>query len=87
MGNNKFIKQCLINIYELVFRVFWNIQAAICSIRSLRQFNSKIWVKVFHELASIVTVLEKKKGKSNEVNDSQSMYQAPDSRMGPNKYR
>ena len=30
--------------------------------------------------------LEKKEGKSNEVNDSQSMYQAPDSRMGPNKY-
>jgi len=43
-------------------------------------------VKVFHELASIVTILEKEEGKSNEVNDSQSMYQAPDSRMGPNKY-
>jgi hypothetical protein len=43
-------------------------------------------VKVFHELASIVTILEKKKGNSNEVNDSQSMHQAPDSRMGPNKY-
>jgi len=30
--------------------------------------------------------LEKKKGNSDEVNDSQSMHQAPDSRMGPNKY-
>jgi len=49
--------------------------------------NSKIRVKVFHELASIITILEKKKGNSDEVNDSQSMHQAPDSRMGPNKYR
>lgn len=30
--------------------------------------------------------LEKEEGKSNEVNDSQSMYQVPDSRVGPNKY-
>jgi len=62
-------------------------QTAISSIRSLWQFNSKIRVKVFHELASIITILEKKKGNSDEVNDSQSMHQAPDSRMGPNKYR
>lgn len=38
------------------------------------------------ELNANVNNLEKKKGESYEVNDSQSMHQTPDSRMGPNKY-
>lgn len=51
-------------------------------------------IKLFGQNANIVASnwnphvpnLEKKERKSNKVNDSQSMYQAPDSRMGPNKY-
>jgi hypothetical protein len=38
----RFTWKSYINIYELVFRVFWNIQTAIDSIGSLRQFCVRV---------------------------------------------
>jgi len=52
------MKSSYINIVKPAFRMIRYIYAAISSIRSFRQFDTKIRMKILHELPSIITSVE-----------------------------